>query len=554
MSKFRESCEGSLFRFGLGTFTRIIMVCLISGFTVAPAYSQELELQLRYQTPTSENSPQYHQLVRDENWEPSETVIIVCDMWDSHHCLNAVRRVQQFAPVLDKVLANARERGVLIIHSPSSCMDAYANHPGRKRAIAAPPSKVPDQIDEWCYQIPSEERGTYPIDQTDGGEDDDPEEHAAWAKELEDAGLNPRAPWKRQVDLLTIDEERDYITDRGSEVWNIFEDQGIKNVILTGVHTNMCVLGRPFGLRQMVKNEKNVVLMRDMTDTMYNPGAWPYVSHFTGTDLIVSHVERHVCPTITSDQFLGGESFRFKEDTRPHVVMLIAEDEYATAETLPAFASEALGKDFRVSLLFGSDTERNLIPGMEVVQDADVLIISVRRRILPREDLALVKEFVAAGKPVIGIRTASHAFDIRDGEVPANMDDWKLLDAEVFGGNYHGHHGNQLKSTVTLTEPEEGSDSEALLRHIDSSRFPQGGSLYENEPLASGAVPVAFAEIEGLPREPVAWTFKRGDGGKSFYTSLGHVDDFANPAFKQLLVNSIYWAVGKEPRGDLFDE
>lgn len=83
-----------------------------------------------------------------------------------------------------------------------------------------------------------------------------------------------------------------------------------------GVHTNMCVLGRPFGLRQLVRNKKNVVLMRDMTDSMYNPKQWPYVDHFTGHDLVISHVERFVCPTITSDQILGGKPFQFKNDSR----------------------------------------------------------------------------------------------------------------------------------------------------------------------------------------------------------------------------------------------
>ena len=81
--------------------------------------------------------------------------------------------------------------------------------------------------------------------------------------------------------------------------------KGIKNVILVGVHTNMCVLGRPFGLRQMAQNGKNVVLMRDMTDTMYNPGRAPYVSHFTGTDLIVEHIEKWVCPTKMNSKMPG---------------------------------------------------------------------------------------------------------------------------------------------------------------------------------------------------------------------------------------------------------
>ena len=152
----------------------------------------------------------------------------------------------------------------------------------RKRAMAAPTAKnLPKDIDRWCNRIPAEEKGRYPIDQDDGGEDDEKAEHAAWAAKLVGLGRDPRAPWKSQCDRLTMD-ERDAISDSGVEIWNLLEERGIDNVILMGVHTNMCVLGRPFGLRQLAKNGKNVVLMRDMTDTMYNPARWPHVSHFRG--------------------------------------------------------------------------------------------------------------------------------------------------------------------------------------------------------------------------------------------------------------------------------
>lgn len=85
---------------------------------------------------------------------------------------------------------------------------------------------------------------------------------------------------------------------------------------MLGVHTNMCVLGRPFGLRQMAAQKMDVVLVRDLTDCMYNPKRWPFVDHFTGNDLVVAYVERFVCPTITSDQVLGGEPLKFKGDLR----------------------------------------------------------------------------------------------------------------------------------------------------------------------------------------------------------------------------------------------
>ena len=90
----------------------------------------------------------------------------------------------------------------------------------------------------------------------------------------------------------------------------------IENVIVMGVHTNLCVLDRPFAIRQMVYQGKNVVLMRDLTDSMYNPKRPPYVDHFTGTDLIIEHIEKYWCPTITSSDIIGGKPFKFKEDKR----------------------------------------------------------------------------------------------------------------------------------------------------------------------------------------------------------------------------------------------
>ncbi len=129
-------------------------------------------------------------------------------------------------------------------------------------------------------------------------------------------GREPGHPWKAETDLLTIDPDADMISDRGEEIWSILEARGIGHVILMGVHTNMCVLGRPFGLRQLVRNGKDAVLMRDLTDTIYSPERAPYVGHFAGTELIVEHIEKYVCPTITSDQFLGGAPFKFRGDAR----------------------------------------------------------------------------------------------------------------------------------------------------------------------------------------------------------------------------------------------
>ena len=120
-----------------------------------------------------------------EAWRPAETAIIVCDMCDSHHCLNAVRRAVEMAPRMNAVLTKARESGVLIIHAPSGCMETYQHHPGRKLAQTAPTAAtLPADIGQWCRVIPAEEKGTYPIDQTTRSEDDDLSEHQVWQDKL----------------------------------------------------------------------------------------------------------------------------------------------------------------------------------------------------------------------------------------------------------------------------------------------------------------------------------------------------------------------------------
>jgi len=294
---------------------RFAIIALLAVFPALQARADEpaaIKLTLRTLRPAEDKKDTYVPVTKAESWNPKQSAIIVCDMWDLHHCLNAVRRLEEMAPRMNQVLEKARSQGILIIHAPSSCMDAYKEYPGRKLAQNAPKAaNLPKDIGVWCHKIPNEEKGKYPIDQSDGGEDDDPKEHAEWRAKLTKLGRNPGAPWKKQYDGLKI-YDQDAISDSGVEIWNLLEQRGISNVIVLGVHTNMCVLGRPFGLRQLAKNGKNVVLMRDMTDTMYNPARAPYVPHFRGTELIIEHIEKFVCPTITSDQVIGGETFRFK--------------------------------------------------------------------------------------------------------------------------------------------------------------------------------------------------------------------------------------------------
>jgi type 1 glutamine amidotransferase len=289
----------------------------------------------------------------------------------------------------------------------------------------------------------------------------------------------------------------------------------------------------------MVSAGKNVVLMRDMTDTMYNPASAPFVSHFTGTDLIVEHIEKWVCPTITSDQVIGGESFVFKNDSRPHIVIIVAEREYKTNESLPKFALEHLGKDFRVSFVHANESERNDLPGIEVLADADVALISVRRRVLPAAQMKVLREFIESGKPVVGVRTASHAFSLRGKPAPEGLVAWEKFDQEVLGGNYSNHYGNGPKTTITVAE---NAGKHPILAGVNVKKLVGNGSLYVVSPLAKSATPLLIGTIPDKLGEPVAWVNTTKFGGRAFYTSLAHIDDFEQPDFNRFLRNAIVWA------------
>src|SRR5262249_35402285 len=154
----------------------------------------------------------------------------------------------------------------------------------RQRAQNAPPAQPRVPLEKWC-RLDLGHEAPLPIDDADGGCDD-------WPR------CQEGSPWSRQIPTIEI-QDGDAITD-SAEAYALMQQRGIDNVIVMGVHLNMCVLGRPFSIRQMVKQGKNVVLVRDMTDTMYNSRKSPYVPHCVGTDLMVEHVEKYWCPSVTS--------------------------------------------------------------------------------------------------------------------------------------------------------------------------------------------------------------------------------------------------------------
>jgi len=268
--------------------------------------AEDLELNLRSRSKDEAGEEPRTEQVK---WEPKKTALIICDMWDDHWCKSAARRVGEMAPALNETVMAARAKGVFIIHAPSSVVDFYNGTPQRKLAEEAPFSKAPIKLSKaprwgtsWCWTDPKFE-AVLPIDDSDMG------------CSCEGEKCEIREAWTRQIKTIEL-VDGDALTHSGQETYNLLAEREIDNVILCGVHLNMCVLGRPFGIRQMVKLGKNVALMRDMTDTMYNPERPPGVDHFTGTDLVIEHVEKFWCPSFTSSDITGKQPFKFEEDKR----------------------------------------------------------------------------------------------------------------------------------------------------------------------------------------------------------------------------------------------
>lgn len=239
-------------------------------------------------------------------------------------------------------------------------------------------------------------------------------------------------------------------------------------------------------------------------------------------------------------------------DTAPRVVMMIADDEYKTADTLPEFAkTELTPRGTHVTVVLEDPKQKHHFPGLiEALQDCDLLVLSTRRRLPPRAELDAVRAYLDAGKPLVGIRTACHAFSpaMNSREETAvhtdKQDSWVNFDPQVLGGHYVGHWGSSPKVAVTVVQ---GAQSSPILRGIDVAQLLGNGSLYRVRPLDPSCTPLLIGQIEGKDAEPIAWTHTYGPkGAKVFYTSLGHPADFAEAHFRRLLLNGIAWATGRE--------
>jgi len=213
---------------------------------------------------------------------------------------------------------------------------------------------------------------------------------------------------------------------------------------------------------------------------------------------------------------------------KPTIVLISGEFEYKSAETLPVF-KHYLETNYGFNCVYLERTKGEDIPGLDALARADLVVLFVRRMTLPEEQLGRIKNYLDSGKPLIGLRTASHAFE-----------NWKEWDRDVLGGNYHNHYGDKLVATVIIVT--ETADN-PILKGVDRE-FVAGGSLYLNTPLPRSSTVLLMGSVTNQPPEPVAWTHSY-KSARVFYTSLGHPKDFDNAAFRRLLVNAALWTLNR---------
>lgn len=238
---------------------------------------------------------------------------------------------------------------------------------------------------------------------------------------------------------------------------------------------------------------------------------------------------------------------------KPLVVFVCGDHEYSGEETLPIIAAE-LEKNYgmRTVVLKASpdhNSEEN-IPGLEILKEADLAVFYLRWRRLPAEQLAHIDAYLKSGKPVMGFRTTTHAFNFPKGHPSEKWNafgEFALNAPPGWGGKAkHTHYGHTSSTDVSvvpaqannpiLTGVAKDFHVRSWLYHVVPD-YPSNGSI----PLLTGT---AVKPERPAVQNPVAWTGTNSFGGKIFMTTMGHPEDFRVEAFQRLVINAIHDELG----------
>lgn len=216
------------------------------------------------------------------------------------------------------------------------------------------------------------------------------------------------------------------------------------------------------------------------------------------------------------------------QEKKLRVALVSGSFEYKSDESLAALQKH-LEANYPVECvrIFAKAEKDKALAGADKLAACDAAIFFTRRLQIEGESLDAVKAFVKSGKPIIGVRTASHGFQ-----------KYLEMDKDVFGGDYKNHLGAGV-TEVTLIDKQK---DHPILKGVQP--FKTEGSLYKN-PSVAADVTVLLQGTMGKNSEPVAWA-RETDGRRVFYTSLGHPDDFADANFIRLLTNALAWTTKTE--------
>lgn len=215
------------------------------------------------------------------------------------------------------------------------------------------------------------------------------------------------------------------------------------------------------------------------------------------------------------------------EESKLKVLLISGSVEYKSDETLPLLQKH-LEANYPVECMRAFRKTDDDLPGLEQLDQCDVAVFFTRRLKIDGKQLEMVKKYATSGKPIVAIRTASHGFQ-----------NWLAMDKEVLGGDYGNHYGHDLKTEVKLTD---AGGNHPVLNGVKA--FPATGGLYKN---ANPAKDVTILMTGTIPdhTEPITWV-RDYKGGRVFYTSLGHPDDFKDENFVRMLTNAVFWTAKKD--------
>jgi putative heme-binding domain-containing protein len=237
-------------------------------------------------------------------------------------------------------------------------------------------------------------------------------------------------------------------------------------------------------------------------------------------------------------------TLRTQAAASPHVVFIIGENEYFTWNTLPEFAEKEL-KPHGLRYSFVQAPIKEGAPDFTnsaAIKEADLLVVSVRRRTPQKEMMDLIRAHLGAGKPLVGIRTASHAWDAKPPDDAHAA--WPTFDVDVLGAKYENHYGRIPTGPQALIKAVPGAVTHPVLTGVPLE-FPSDSHLYKYRQTSGTLTPLLMGYLSGRTNvEMAAWVFT-GNNRRVFYTSLGSPEDFKLPAFRQLLLNGTLWALNK---------